>query len=174
MIDPAFKKAVVSSRDYSESMCKSLYNILKSQHFYYNILKSSAYNDTIIELHTFIDKVSINNIDSLKIFEINKAFDKNNFFIFKRRSVEASSGTITYSTVIDCNYLEGVSIQRLKMTGAVLELRYFDKKSESILKDQITYTTIEQLDDQLSELLGFLLKKNRYDIILKLGNVFNG
>ena len=149
MIDPAFKKAVVSSKNYNENMCKSLYNILKSQHFYYNILKSSVYNDTIIELHTLssLDKVSINNIDSVKIFEINKAFDKNNFFIFKRRSVEASSGTITYSTVIDCNYLEGVSIQRLEMTGAVLELRYFNKKSESILKDYISYTTIEQLDD---------------------------
>lgn len=110
MIDPAFKKAAVNSRDYNESMCKSLYNILKSQHFYYNLFKSSIYNDIVIELHTLIDKIYINNIDSLKIFEINKAFDKNNFFIFKRRDVETYSGTITYSTVIDCNYLEGVSI----------------------------------------------------------------
>jgi hypothetical protein len=78
------------------------------------------------------------------------------------------------NTCINYNCLESANISPTNILNTyMLELAYFNKRINTVCKDYLSYRNYSELEDQISKLMEFLLKKNRYDIILKLSPAIN-
>ena len=178
MIEPVFKNIISNMTEESDAtkntIAMNLYNLLRGSYFNYNVYISFHENRQILRLYSTLDTIMLISIDDSILSEIENIFEKRGFFIFKRRVNESDGQQNVINTCINYNCLESANISPTSLLNTyMLELSYFNKRTNTVCKDYLSYRNYSELEDQISKLMEFLLKKNRYDIILKLSPAIN-
>lgn len=178
MIEPVFKNIISNMTEESEAarntIALNIYNLLKGSYFNYNTYISFHENRQTLRLYSTLDTIMLVSINDSILSEIENIFEKRGFFIFKRRVNESDEQQNVINTCINYNCLESAKISPTNILNTyMLELSYFNKRTNTVCKDYLNYKNYSELEDQVSKLMEFLLKKNRYDIILKLSPAIN-